>query len=124
MKKISEKIKGVISNAKNKLVVAKNKLAIAVTMASVAVMTSPAYAVGVNSAAATNKAKGIADILVNIFPLMGAFFALSGVIKWVMAFRSEQPEQQASAVKEIIIGVVCIVFRAFLWSPISDIVFK
>ena len=54
---------------------------------------------------------------------MGGFFALSGVVKWVMAFRSEQPEQQASAVKEIIIGVVCIIFRALLWSPISSIVF-
>jgi uncharacterized membrane protein HdeD (DUF308 family) len=54
---------------------------------------------------------------------MGGFFVLSGVIKWVMAFRSEQPEQQASAVKEIIIGVVCIVFGTFLWTPISTIVF-
>jgi uncharacterized membrane protein HdeD (DUF308 family) len=95
----------------------------AVTLASAMIMTSPVYAVSVNTGDANNKAKDIADILTYIFPLMGAFFALSGVIKWVMAFRSEQPEQQASAVKEIIIGVVCIVFRAFLWDPISSVIF-
>lgn len=116
MKKISEKIKSVFSNA-------KNKLAVVTTMASIAIMTSSASAVTVNASTATNKAKDLADILTYIFPLMGAFFALSGVIKWVMAFRSEQPEQQASAVKEIIIGVICIVFRAFLWAPISKVIF-
>lgn len=114
--KIFNKIKSVVTNA-------KNRVAVAITMASVAVMTSPAYAVTVNSSDATNKAEDLADILTYIFPLMGAFFALSGVIKWVMAFRSEQPEQQASAVKEIIIGVVCIVFRAFLWTPIKGVIF-
>lgn len=114
--KFFNKVKSVVTNA-------KNKVAIALTMASVTLMTSPAYAVTVSSSEATNKAKDLADILTYIFPLMGAFFALSGVIKWVMAFRSEQPEQQASAVKEIIIGVVCIVFRAFLWTPISNVIF-
>lgn len=114
--KFFNKVKSVVTNA-------KNKIAIALTMASVTLMTSPVYAVTVNTGSATNKAKNIADILTYIFPLMGAFFALSGVIKWVMAFRSEQPEQQASAVKEIIIGVVCIVFRAFLWNPISSVIF-
>lgn len=114
--KIFNKIKSVGTNA-------KNRVAIAITMASFAVMTSPAYAVTVNSQEATNKAEDLADVLTYIFPLMGAFFALSGVIKWVMAFRSEQPEQQASAVKEIIIGVVCIVFRVFLWAPIKTVIF-
>lgn len=111
-----EKIKGVCSNA-------KTKVTALATMASIALLTSPALAVTVSTGEATNKAKEIADVLTYIFPLMGGFFALSGVVKWVMAFRSEQPEQQASAVKEIIIGVVCIIFRALLWSPISSIVF-
>lgn len=115
-----KKVANFLCNTKNKIALAINSLAITAMLA----MNDTALAVQVNTATANNKAKSIADVLVNIFPLMGAFFVLSGVVKWVMAFRSEQPEQQASAVKEIIIGVVCIVFRAFLWGPISGIVFS
>lgn len=116
MKKILKKIKSVLTSAKTRVAVAAN-------MACLTLMTSPVFAVTQTEKEAGNKAKDIANILVGIFPLMGGFFALSGVIKWVMAFRSEQPEQQASAVKEIIIGVVCIVFGTLLWGPISNIVF-
>lgn len=116
MKKILKKIKSVLTSAKTRVAVAAN-------MACLTLMTSPVFAVNRNNNNPTSQAKDIANILVKIFPLMGGFFALSGVIKWVMAFRSEQPEQQASAVKEIIIGIVCIVFGSFLWGPISNIVF-
>lgn len=122
MKKILKKIKSVLTSAKTRGAVAAN-------MACLTLMTSPVFAANRgnggngNNGNPTSQAKDIANILVKIFPLMGGFFALSGVIKWVMAFRSEQPEQQASAVKEIIIGVVCIVFGSFLWDPISNIVF-
>lgn len=109
---------------KKKIAQLKNKVAYLSAAASMLVMSGAISAASVSTGEATNKAKEIADVLTYIFPLMGAFFVLSGAVKWVMAFRSEQPEQQASAVKEIIIGIVCVVFRAFLWQPISGIVFS
>lgn len=108
---------------KKKVAWMKRKVAYMTAMVSMLMMSGAASAITVQTTEATNKAKSIADVLTYIFPLMGAFFVLSGAVKWVMAFRSEQPEQQASAVKEIIIGVVCVVFRVFLWEPISGIVF-
>lgn len=113
-----KKIANFLSNSKAKI---GGFVASAALTASLAM--NQVMAVAVNTSEATNKARNLADILTYIFPLMGAFFVLSGAVKWVMAFRSEQPEQQAAAVKELIIGVVCIVFRAFLWSPIANVVF-
>lgn len=115
-----KKVANFLSNTKNKIALAMNSLAITAMLA----MNDTALAYSVSTGQANSKAKSIADILTYIFPLMGAFFAISGVIKWIMAFRSEQPEQQAAAVKEIIIGVVCIIFRAFLWTPLSQVIFS
>ena len=113
------KIKNFLTSTKAKVTAFATSAAITASLAISGVSAD----VTVDAQTATNKAKDIADILTYIFPLMGAFFAISGVIKWIMAFRSEQPEQQASAVKEIIIGVVCIIFRSFLWTPLSSVIF-
>lgn len=115
-----KKIANFLSNSKAKVSAFATSAALTTSLA----MNQAMAAVSVDTSSANNKAKELADILTYIFPLMGAFFVLSGAVKWVMAFRSEQPEQQAAAVKELIIGVVCIVFRAFLWSPISSVVFS
>lgn len=114
-----KKVANFLCNAKNKVMATITSLSLTASLA----MSGAASAISVDSSTATSKAKDVADILTYIFPLMGAFFAISGVIKWIMAFRSEQPEQQASAVKEIIIGLVCIIFRAFLWEPLSGVIF-
>ena len=67
--------------------------------------------------------KDILNIVVNIFVFMGAFFVVSGIYKLVMAYKDNQPEQQNAAVRDIVIGVVLIVFRAVLWKPISGAIF-
>ena len=66
----------------------------------------------------------ILDIVVNIFILMGAFFVVSGIYKLVMAYKDNQPEQQNTAIRDIVIGVVMVVFRLFLWNPIAKVIFS
>ena len=67
--------------------------------------------------------KSILDKVVHIFLFMGAFFVVSGVYKLVMAYKDNQPEQQNAAVRDIVIGVVLIVFDTVLWTPISNLIF-
>lgn len=62
----------------------------------------------------------IASVVVNIFPLVGIFFVLSGVFKMVMAYRQDNPEGQSAAAKDIVIGVVFIVFRVFVWEVVKN----
>ena len=61
----------------------------------------------------------IADLVVGIFPLIGVFLILVGGFKIFMAYRNNQPEEQTSAAKDIVIGAVLIVFRAFVWTAIK-----
>ena len=75
------------------------------------------------SGEADNVVKAAVDMVVNIFPLVGAFFVVAGVFKLVMAYRNNQPEDQTTAAKDIVIGAVLIVFRAFAWTPISNVIF-
>lgn len=75
------------------------------------------------SGEADNVVKAAIDMVVNIFPLVGAFFVVAGVFKLVMAYRNNQPEDQTTAAKDIVIGAVLIVFRAFAWTPISNAIF-
>lgn len=75
------------------------------------------------SGEADNVVKTAVDMVVNIFPLVGAFFVVAGVFKLVMAYRNNQPEDQTTAAKDIVIGAVLIVFRAFAWTPISNVIF-
>ena len=68
--------------------------------------------------------KTILNIVINIFVLMGAFFLVSGIYKLVMAYKDNQPEQQNAAVRDIVMGVILIVFRVFLWNPIANAIFN
>ena len=70
-----------------------------------------------------NLMQSILDKVVHIFLFMGAFFVVSGVYKLVMAYKDNQPEQQNAAVRDIVIGVVLIVFDTVLWNPISNLIF-
>ena len=72
---------------------------------------------------ADNVVKAAVDMVVNIFPLVGAFFVVAGVFKLVMAYRNNQPEDQTTAAKDIVIGAILIVFRVFAWAPISNVIF-
>lgn len=67
--------------------------------------------------------KAVIDVVVKIFPYVGAFFVVSGVFKLILAYRNDQPEAQAGAAKDVVIGAVFIVFAVFVWEPISAVVF-
>lgn len=72
---------------------------------------------------ASSLVKSIIDVVVKIFPLVGAFFVVAGIFKLVMAYRNDQPEAQTAAAKDIVIGAVFIVFFGFVWTPISKVLF-
>ena len=61
----------------------------------------------------------VANVIVDIFPYIGTFFILSGVFKLIQAYRTDQPENQASAAKDIVIGAVFLAFKIFVWNKIS-----
>lgn len=98
---------------------------LALSMALISAMTSPltVSAAGLaeknSSSDAGSIVATIAGVIVNIFPLVGVFFVISGVFKLVMAYRNDQPEAQTAAAKDIVIGAVFIVFRAFIWNSIA-----
>ena len=68
--------------------------------------------------------KGICDVIVKIFPYVGAFFIISGVFKMIMAYRQDNPEAIAGAAKDIVIGAVFVVFKVFVWDAISSLIFQ
>lgn len=103
----------------------KNKAALLMTglMCEAMLMQSSFAKATSGSGEADNVVKAAVDMVVNIFPLVGAFFVVAGVFKLVMAYRNNQPEDQSTAAKDIVIGAVLIVFRAFAWTPISNVIF-
>ena len=62
-------------------------------------------------------------VIVKMFPYIGSFFILAGVFKLILAYRNDQPEAQASAAKDIVIGAVFVVFATFVWPSFSPIIF-
>ena len=62
-------------------------------------------------------------VVVKMFPYIGSFFILAGVFKLILAYRNDQPEAQASAAKDIVIGAVFVVFATFVWPSFSGIIF-
>lgn len=62
-------------------------------------------------------------VIVKMFPYIGSFFILAGVFKLILAYRNDQPEAQASAAKDIVIGAVFVVFATFVWPSFSTIIF-
>lgn len=77
----------------------------------------------VESSETGNVVQAAVNVVVKIFPFIGAFFVIAGVFKLVMAYRNNQPEDQTTAAKDIVIGAVLIVFKAFVWDNISGTIF-
>lgn len=69
-----------------------------------------------------NIVKTAIDQIIKLFPLVGAFFVVAGFFKLIMAYRSDNPEGQTGAAKDIVIGAVFIAFTIF-WTPLSNIIF-
>ena len=78
----------------------------------------PVYAAAMSTDPKDIVGKAIGAI-VAIFPFIGGFFIVAGVFKLVMAYRNNNPEDQSSAAKDIVIGAVFIGFAA-LWKPIGN----
>lgn len=81
----------------------------------------PVFAAG-GSADANGSVLEIADMLINIFPLIGVFFVIAGAFKLFMAYRGNNPEDQSGAAKDIVIGAVFIAFRVFAWPAIKSVI--
>lgn len=97
-----------------KVHLAKAKLGILVATAMTA--TPAMVHAGATKGQATNLIFTIVDKVVGIFPFIGIFFVVSGGFKLIMAYRNDQPEAQAGAAKDIVIGVVFIAFRVLFWT--------
>lgn len=73
------------------------------------------------TATASGVMKQVVEIVVDIFPLFGGIFILLGVFTLFMAIKTDQPEKKNTAIMDIAIGSIMIVFRAFVWSKISSL---
>lgn len=81
----------------------------------------PVFAAG-GSTDANGSVLELADMLINIFPLIGVFFVIAGAFKLFMAYRGNNPEDQSGAAKDIVIGAVFIAFRVFAWPAIKSVI--
>lgn len=115
-KKIAQKVYGLRAKAAGLSAMA------AIAMSDIAVRAQDVAGGGTGGNDAKSMVNKIAEIVVDIFPLVGIFFVISGVFKLIMAYRNDQPEGQAAAAKDIVIGVVFIVFRAFAWPAVSGVI--
>lgn len=122
LEKVKTKITNGLMKVGGKIVNAKNKVVASVLSAQLALgatQTNVFAAVDSGNSTADNLVMNIADLVVGIFPLIGVFLILVGGFKIFMAYRNNQPEEQTSAAKDIVIGAVLIVFRAFVWTAIK-----
>jgi len=110
-----KKVKEMMVNAKARIQMLATSIALALVCQPVPVLASKGDPGTVVKAAI--------DVVVNIFPFIGAFFVVSGVFKLIMAYRNDQPEAQSGAAKDIVIGAVFIVFKVFAWDQISPVIF-
>ena len=110
-------------NLKNCLTNVKNKAELIASSTALAMATLPTAVMASGGGSPATIVKAACDMVVKIFPFVGAFFVISGVFKLIMAYRNDQPEAQAGAAKDIVIGAVFIVFNGFVWPSFSGIIF-
>ena len=112
---VGEKASKHINNAKLKALIASNAVMCAL----------PQIAMATNETATGTKknakalVKAAIGVVVDIFPLIGGFFVVSGGFKLVMAYRGDNPEAQTGAAKDIVIGAVLIAFKVFVWKALK-----
>ena len=61
----------------------------------------------------------IMNTLIGLFPAIGIVIAAIGAFKLFMAFRNDQPDAYSGAAKDIVIGVVLVIFKGFIWGPLK-----
>jgi hypothetical protein len=111
------------TKALSKIDSVKKKASLAAFTTGVALEATgiPVFAAG-GSTDANGSVLEIADMIINIFPLIGVFFVIAGAFKLFMAYRGNNPEDQSGAAKDIVIGAVFIAFRIFAWPTIKGII--
>lgn len=62
--------------------------------------------------------------IIGLFPAIGIVIAAIGAFKLFMAFRNDQPDAYSGAAKDIVIGIVLIIFDTFIWPTIQGLVGK
>ena len=105
---------------RKRLLNAKQRAEMFVSGVTLALVTSPMM---VSASDPGTVVKAACDVVVKMFPFIGAFFVVAGVFKLILAYRNDQPEAQAGAAKDIVIGAVFIVFKTFVWDAISGVIF-
>lgn len=114
-------MKKFISNVQNKLATVKAKANLmAVSVSTAMYAASPMSVRAASDPGAVVKAA--CDVVVDMFPFIGAFFIVAGVFKLILAYRNDQPESQAGAAKDIVIGAVFVVFKTFVWNNLSEFI--
>lgn len=116
-------MKKLFNSIKTNVVSFVNKVKI---VASTALLSTAMVNSGVVCAAPSDPGavvKAAIGVVVDMFPFVGAFFVVAGIFKLIMAYRNDQPEAQAGAAKDIVIGAVFIVFKVFVWSAIEPVIF-
>lgn len=108
---IKEKVSTMVGRAKAEITALSLALATAPTMVNAA-PSDPGTVV-----------KAAISVVVKIFPFVGAFFVVAGIFKLILAYRNDQPEAQAGAAKDIVIGAVFIVFSTFVWPTMEAVIF-
>ena len=114
-------MKNKITNFKNTLIANKSRFMLAMSGATTALVTTPLNTNATSDTSIASIVGAIADVVISFFPFIGIFFVISGVFKLIMAYRNDQPEAQAGAAKDIVIGAVFIVFATVVWTPISAV---
>ena len=61
----------------------------------------------------------IMDTLIDVFPAIGVVLVAIGAYKLFMAFRNDQPDAYSGAAKDIVIGVVLLIFKVFIWGKLK-----
>ena len=113
-------MKKFLQAAATKLQTTKAKVVGVATSASLALMNAPITAHASNTAdltfdgnldpTVTGPINQIIRVLMGVMGAVGIFFVLSGAFKLVMAYRNDQPEAQAAAAKDLVIGIVLVLF--------------
>lgn len=118
-----KKVRECLETMKMKMGMAKLQLEMLVASAMIGLTQSKALANSGGQDKVGQIVKGAIDVVVNIFPFIGGFFIVAGVFKLILAYRNDQPEAQAGAAKDIVIGAVFVVFKVFAWDALSGLIF-
>ena len=105
-----------MSSIKTKILSLTTKYRAEMCGVAVGLATAPANVYAGNEA--VTMVLNILDVIVSTFPAIGIVIALVGGFKLFMAFRNDQPDAYSGAAKDIVVGVILIVFDTLIWKGV------